>query len=599
MSDAGAKVLRRILALKEASETYYRQNDAEDDARNISYYRGDFWEGDGHGQSIPRGRNYRATRNEVFPVLDTITSSLAMDLPQVEAIDMRAHADPEQTRSSDPTYAGRRIATVLNWIATEDELDQLVREWVLHAMMFRKGGIAKTSWSVPLSRPITRLRMPWEVFIDPIARNIRDASWIMEKFTLHWSDFEARLKSGVYEDKRGVIKPDVYPRAIISDTLEDAKEREYRRAGMREYVGLLEFWDFRRETLYHVHPGTKQIVMAARVPYGRPYTQLVFNPAVGRAEGVSDCTLIAPIQRDINELVSARREVVARLPRRMLVDEGLFRSDTEFNNWKDAKTWEPTRVRWPSSGTIDDRVWVSPEMPTTFDFRDHLADSIDSARHIPGVSEYQRGAVSNIRTAEEATMIRGAIEGRMGVKARTLTRGVKQIFDRTLEVMRWALHHPIDSTIDINELAAATVTGIAPAQLAQEILSESVKFRLMPFSPIMEDKSTRRNTLSTLLPVLPPTWLDNIDPREAMREIVDLYDLRPSMILSEEEIAEQQQAAAPEGMGMPGMEGMLPMEGAPPMPPGAEQGLALEGGPPPGLVEALQMMSGDSDTPLA
>ena len=306
MSDDGAKVLRRILALQEASERYYRNNDAEEDARNISYYRGEFWEGDGHGQSQARGRNYRATRNEVFPILDTITSSLAMDLPQVEAIDVRAHADPKHSRTDDPTFAGRRIAAVLNWIASEDELDQLVREWVLHGMMFRKGGIAKTSWSMALARPITRLRMPWEVFIDPVARNIRDASWIMEKFTIHWSDFEQRIKAGIYEDKRGAIKADVYPRSLIADNMEDSKEREYRRSGMREYVGLLEFWDFRRGTLYHIHPGTKQVLMSARVPYGRPYTQLVFNPAVGRSEGVSDCTLIAPVQRDINELVTAR-----------------------------------------------------------------------------------------------------------------------------------------------------------------------------------------------------------------------------------------------------------------------------------------------------
>ena len=149
---------------------------------------------------------------------------------------------------------------------------------------------------------------------------------------------------------------------------------------------------------------------------------------------------------------------------------------------------------------------------------------------VSGVSDYQRGNVKNIRTAEEATMIRGAVEGRMGVKAKTLTRCVKQVFDRTLEVMQWALQHPLDSTVDINELAADTVTGVPPVQLAQEIISESAKFRLLPFSPIMEDKASRRTTLSNLLPVLPPEWLAQVDAREAMKEIMDLYELRPSML---------------------------------------------------------------------
>jgi len=601
MSDAGDKVLRKILALKEASERYYRQNDADEDTRNLSYYRGNFWEGDGLSASIPKGRDYRATRNEVFPIIDTITSALAMDLPQVEAMDRRAHADPVHIRAEDPTFAGRRIASVLNWTAAEDEWDDLVREWVLHAMLFRKGGIAKTSWSMALARPITRLRMPWEVFIDPVARNIRDAGWIMEKFTLHWDDFERRLKGDIYEDKRGTIKPNVYPRSLVSANLDDTREREYRRSGIREYVALLEFWDFRRSTLYHIDPGTKQIVMAARVPYGCPYTQLVFNPAVGRIEGVSDTSLIAPVQRDINELVSARREVVARLPHRILMDEGLFRSDTEFNRFKDAKTWEPTRVRWPASGSIDDRVWISPEVPTTFDFRMHLEDNVDSARYIPGVSDFQRGTVKNIRTAEEANMIRGAVEGRMGVKARRLTRAVKQLFDRSLEVMRWALRHPVDSTVDLGTIANATVTGISPGQLGQELLHESVKFKLLPFSPTMEDKSARRQNLANLLPNIPDSWLDQVDPREGMREIMELWEMRPSLLLTEEEVAEKTAPPDPAGAGagppMPG--GLPPMPGAGMMPPAGMPDLPLDGaGPPPELLAAVQALSG-GQTPLA
>ena len=153
------------------------------------------------------------------------------------------------------------------------------------------------------------------------------------------------------------------------------------------------------------------------------------------------------------------------------------------------------------------------------------------------------------------------------------------------------------------------MTGVSPVQLAQEIIGESTKFRLLPFSPIMEDKSTRRNTLSTLLPVLPPDWLAQVDPREAMREIVDLYELRPSMLLTEEEIAAD--AEPPPGAGgMPGMEdlaGMMPSgPGAQPMPdiPGMPQdpgdgGMPLGGAPPPGLLEAVEAMASGGKPILA
>lgn len=552
--------VKRVIGLVETSERFFKNERMEEIVRNISYYRGNFWEGDGFGETGNSGkfRSYKAVRNEVFPIVDTIVSALAMDLPQVEALDQRESAVSSTSRAEDPTFSGRRISSVLNWIAERDELDATTQELVLHALLFGEG-IVKVSWSMPLGRPIWRLKLPWEVHFDPSAKNIRDINWSFERFTIHADDFKSRIESGLYSSKKE-IKPDSYPRSLVSEKLDDAEERELRKAGLKEFVGLIEFWDYKNGMIYHIHPDTKQILMEAKAPYRRPYSILVFNNGVGRIRGISDVSLIAPIQRDINELVSARREVVARLPKRMLIDEGLFNSEEEFERWKNAKTWEPTRIRFPVDGTLDQRVWVSPDMQTTFDFNRHLEDNVEAIRWTPGMSDYQRGEVANIRTAAEANMIRGAVEGRLRIRSQKLVRVVTQLFEQALDVIRWAISNREASGIDLFDLAEKTTVGVSPEVLAHELLAEAVRFRLLPFSPLMEDKIARRESMTNLLPALTGGPLSEaFDMKELAKELVESYGWRPSVV---SETPPAPPPAPPEAM---------PTEGAaPPSPAGNE-----------------------------
>jgi hypothetical protein len=126
-----------------------------------------------------------------------------------------------------------------------------------------------------------------------------------------------------------------------------------------------------------------------------------------------------------------------------------------------------------------------------------------------------------------------------------------------------------------------------------DLLNENFKFRLLPFSPLMEDKVARRNALERLLSVMANTPMaPNFDWRELAREVQDAYNMRPSVVTDAPPPApEAGPAGAPAGMppGMPpglpagpmGAPPMMPpgMEGAPPMDPAMMA--ALMGGQPP------------------
>tara|TARA_R110000824_G_scaffold192464_3_gene374647 strand:- start:6104 stop:7873 length:1770 start_codon:yes stop_codon:yes gene_type:complete len=525
------KKRRRMLGLVQQTEKWFKDNLADEAVRNLAYYRGKFWTGDGYASS-KKIRSYAAQKNEIFPIVDTIVSTLAMDLPQVEVQDQRARTAVEPTRQMDATIQGRRIASAMNWFAERDELDAVVQELVLHALLFRSA-VVKVSWSSSLGRPVWRTKLPWEVHFDPMAKRVADAAWCFERFTLHVDDLNSRIKTGVYSKPRKGIKADAYPRALLEahDKDLDSRQEQLKQLGLKEYTSIVEFWDFRSGRLFHIHPPTGQILMEAAIPYGRPYEILVFHNGVGRIGGIADVSLIAEMQRDINELVSARREIVSRLPRRMLVDSSLFRSDDEFARWKNSRTWEPQLVQKPMDGKIADRVFVTPTMDTTFDFNRSLEEEVDSVRRIVGEADYQRGQVNNIRTAAEANALRGAVEGRVNIRMKKLVRVVKAMFDRALDVTRWAVANPEDSGIKLDELVKHTQSDADASVLQRDFLEGAVSFRLLPFSPLMEDKNTRRESIAQILPPLLGTPMgEHFDMHELSKEIVELFGWRPSIV---------------------------------------------------------------------
>jgi len=553
MKSENAKLLKKakkIMAHINHTEEHYRKNIASDDARNLAYWRGKFWGGDGNS-SFPELRGYNAEQNEVFPILDTIISALALDLPQCECLDARQRSHEIPQRSEDPALSGRRIASVLNWMAEEDDMDEMARESVLHALLFSSGAIRKITWSTELGRVIWRLKMPWEVQFDPVARRISDISWASERFILHESTVRSRIEEGYYTlSENRMIKPDTYPRSLISDYQNDDSEKKARDEGLKEYVALHEYWDFREGKLYHIHMGTKQIVMEADAPYGNPYDQLCFHPGVGRIRGIPDASLIAPLQQDINELVSARKEIVRRLPRRMFYDKAMFPSEEDAARFMNSATWEPVPVETDGQSLVGDMIFVTPEMPTTFDFNNHLNQASGHIKNIAGMADFQRGEVKNIRTAAEANMIQMSIQGRMQVRTRLLIKFIKRGFDKGSNIMRWAITNEEASGVRMKELTSVTQVDVEPDVLKRDFIDNMPKFRVLPFSPLMEDRVVRREQLVQLLGSFASTPSgDEVDWREVAKELVEMFNIRPSIMKEDQKEEEPILEQLPPAMG--------------------------------------------------
>ena len=105
-------------------------------------------------------------------------------------------------------------------------------------------------------------------------------------------------------------------------------------------------------------------------------------------------------------------------------------------------------------------------------------------------------------------------------------------------------------------LAMQTQLDATPDLLAKDFLENMPKFRVLPFSPLMEDRVVRRQQLVELLGSLAQTPSgEEVDWREITKELVEMFNIRPSIMKEEGE----QEEPIPEQM--PPMGG-IPLPGA-------------------------------------
>ena len=242
----------------------------------------------------------------------------------------------------------------------------------------------------------------------------------------------------------------------------------------------------------------------------------------------------------------------------MFYDKGMFPNEEDAHRFLNSKSWEPVPVETDGQALVGDMIYVTPEMPTTFDFNNHLGQASAHIKSIAGMADFQRGEVKNIRTAAEANMIQGSIQGRMQVRTRMLIKFIKRGFDKGSDIIKWAIENEGASGVDLQDLTLKTQIGVDPSVLRHDFLFNMAKFRVLPFSPLMEDKVVRRQQLVELLGSLASTPSSElVNWSEITKEIFELFNIRPSIL--EDEKPEQ---APLEAVPMGGPMGGLPFPGA-------------------------------------
>ena len=574
-----------ILWLVQHADDYYEDWYAQQDATNRSYVRGAFW---ANRTDLERSTSevqpmsplatplaYQAQQNEIWPAIESKVTLLIPDMPAASFIDLRDGATSPDGNTGNSSAAGRRRAAALNYWMRMDHMRPTLTKWIQQALTYNKGGLLKVEWDADQQRPVVRERLPWEVMWDPTARHVDDVAWYYEKFELHIEQFRSRLKSNEYTRTPALlrVKGEPQQRNKIELYQDDAVQRQKERELEHVWVPILEFWDCRRGKCYHIHVPTKSILRCTEVAIPRPYLHLLFNYEPGRLEGVCDVTHAAPLQQQLNEMVSARQDCVRRLAPKILGDASLFESEDRQRQFEGAKM---TAISWVSPvkdepRAIGDYFYLLPAAQLPQDWNAHYDQTVASIRYILAIPEFQRGQVENIRTAQEAYMVQQAATGRLASQAATLKAAVVELFEKMNEYLDWAVKAP--NALDVAALLRKVSTSLNdPDEWRAELQTFDGVLTVNPFSPLMDDPITAQSKLEQLLPAIAsyPPLAASFNWYDVAAEIARSHGWGKEVMVQREAYEAQAQAAQAPAQAAPG--GPPPEEsgagGGAPIPPG-------------------------------
>jgi len=276
-------------------------------------------------------------------------------------------------------------------------------------------------------RPFVERVSPFDMFIDPDATSMRDAKWIAQRIRRPMADVKA--------DKR--YAKQARDRVAPSSTSRFADEtgRKKIHDDGHSYVDIWEFYDVRTKTMSVFAEGGDQfLIKPTQMPYafGHPFVMIRNYDVPDHFYPMGDLEAIEPLQRELNETRTQMMNHRKRFSRKYLFKESAFDSDGRSALESD---YDNVLVPVASDESLSNVVAPFPAVITPPEFYNQSEMIQGDVEQITGVSEYQRGALPEIRrTATEAAIMQDAANARAADKLATIEGAIVEVAVRMVQL---------------------------------------------------------------------------------------------------------------------------------------------------------------------
>lgn len=276
-------------------------------------------------------------------------------------------------------------------------------------------------------RPFVERVSPFDMFIDPDATSMRDAKWIAQRIRRPMADVKG--------DKR--YAKQARDRVAPSSTSRFADEtgRKKIHDDGHSYVDIWEFYDVRTKTMSVFAEGGDQfLIKPTRMPYafGHPFVMIRNYDVPDHFYPMGDLEAIEPLQRELNETRTQMMNHRKRFSRKYLFKESAFDSDGRSALESD---YDNVLVPVASDESLSNVVAPFPAVITPPEFYNQSEMIQGDVEQITGVSEYQRGALPEIRrTATEAAIMQDAANARAADKLATIEGAIVEVAVRMVQL---------------------------------------------------------------------------------------------------------------------------------------------------------------------
>jgi len=266
-----------------------------------------------------------------------------------------------------------------------------------------------------------------DIFVDPDATSMKDIKWIAQRIRRPIAD--------VRNDKRynKAARIDVSPMAVSRYTDDPSRRKVYDKN--EGYAEIWEYYDIASNSMSVFAEGSDMfLVKPMKMPYafGQPFVMIRNYDVPDHFYPIGDLESIEPLQRELNETRSQMMNHRKKFSRKYLYKESAFdqlgRSALESD---EDNVMVPVTSDEPLGGVVT----AFPAVINPPEFYNQSNMIIGDIDRISGVSEFQRGAVSEIRrTATESSLMQDAANARTSDKLAVVEQAIAEVARRMLQL---------------------------------------------------------------------------------------------------------------------------------------------------------------------
>lgn len=266
-----------------------------------------------------------------------------------------------------------------------------------------------------------------DVFVDPDATSMKDIKWIAQRIRRPIAD--------VRNDKRysKAARLDVTPMAVSRYADDPSRRKVYDKN--EGYAEIWEYYDISTNSMSVFCEGSDMfLVKPMKMPYsfGQPFVMIRNYDVPDHFYPIGDLESIEPLQLELNETRSQMMNHRKKFSRKYLYKESAFdqlgRSALESDD-------DNVMVPVSSDEPIGNVVTAFPAVINPPEFYNQSNMIIGDIDRISGVSEFQRGAVSEIRrTATESSLMQDAANARTSDKLAVVEQAIAEVGRRMLQL---------------------------------------------------------------------------------------------------------------------------------------------------------------------
>lgn len=365
-------------------------------------------------------------------------------------------------------------------------------------------------------RPVVERISPWDMFVNPEATSLRDATWIAQRVVRHVDD--------VRNDPAYARKA----RESVQGGLTNLNGGTSRHEGehvSQDMVAVWEFYDLRRGTMC-VFAGSQPdgyLVRPRKMPYsfGHPFSLLTNYDVPDHFYPIGDLEMIVPLVKELSKTRSEMMNHRAKYARKYLVRSAALKGNQahKLASKKDGDIIEVADDSVP----LGDVVAPVPQVPMDaglYNWTDVIeGDIVD----VSGVSEFARGGQSQIRrTATEAALLQDAQNARSAEKLDKVEGFLGELAKRLLQINQQFVTGEQVARIVGREGASIFVP------YTREDIKGSFDFEIEAGSTQPRNESYRRQSALTMMQAVAPfIELGAVNVTELLRHVLrDGFDVK-------------------------------------------------------------------------